>query len=75
MMPSSRERLLRLLLAGPQFMSFLSEKLNCSQSNVTTLADTLERHEFVKRKRDDDRRRVSLAITDKGRESLTTNTP
>jgi MarR family 2-MHQ and catechol resistance regulon transcriptional repressor len=53
---------------GPMCQRELSEKLLKSSSNITTVVDNLERRDLVERERStDDRRVVTLRLTDAGR--------
>lgn len=66
--------LLNLLEVGGQLrMSDLSEELGISQSAATSLADRMIKSNYILRERsDEDRRVVTLKITDTGRELLET---
>jgi len=60
-----------LLLGGPLSMSQLSDRLDCSMSAATQLADRLERTGMVARLAGDADRRVRcLTLTAKGRDAL-----
>ncbi len=63
-----------LLTRSPLSMSQLSEKLRCSMSAATQLADRLERTGLITRLSDDTDRRVRcLSLTAKGRRALQTH--
>jgi MarR family 2-MHQ and catechol resistance regulon transcriptional repressor len=56
-----------LLHLGPMCQSVLSKKLLKSGGNITMVIDNLEKRGLVKRKRDtDDRRFISVHLTEKG---------
>jgi MarR family 2-MHQ and catechol resistance regulon transcriptional repressor len=56
-----------LLHLGPMCHSVLSKKLLKSGGNITMVIDNLEKRGLVKRKRDtDDRRFISVHLTEKG---------
>ena len=59
---------LQFLLAEPQDLSAVAEFTGSSKSATTRLVDGLERKGWTTRRRDDeDRRRVFVALTDAGR--------
>jgi DNA-binding MarR family transcriptional regulator len=63
-----------LLIKGPLSMSQLSQKLRCSMSATTQLADRLERTGLIARfSSDTDRRVRCLKLTSKGRRALQTH--
>jgi len=65
----AQARLLALVVAEPRPMSKLAEVLRCEPSNITGLADRLEKHGLVERRTDPQDRRVKLiAPTEAGRE-------
>lgn len=65
----AQARLLALVVTEPRPMSRLASVLHCEPSNVTGLADRLERRGLVERRPDPQDRRIKLiAPTDAGRE-------
>ncbi|KAB1913262.1 MarR family winged helix-turn-helix transcriptional regulator [Micromonospora sp. AMSO31t] len=61
--------LLVLLRAGDSTHREMAERCFVRPATLTGIVDTLERDDFVARRRDpDDRRSVQLSLTDKGRE-------
>ncbi|MCX6952210.1 MAG: MarR family transcriptional regulator [Verrucomicrobia bacterium] len=61
-----------LLHRGPLFQSELALKLLKSGGNLTLVVDNLERDGLVARERDaQDRRRIAVALTPKGRKFIT----
>jgi len=60
---------LQRLAEEPKMLSQLSKELLCDPSNITRVADTLERKGLIKRRRDKNDRRVTLAeLTAEGQE-------
>lgn len=60
-----------LLHLGPMSPGEVCEKLLTSPANLTTVIDGLERHGLVRRERSaEDRRRVRLSLTPKGRRTI-----
>lgn len=60
---------LQRLAEEPKKLSQLSKELLCDPSNVTRVADTLERKGLIRRRHDDNDRRVTLAeITAEGQD-------
>jgi MarR family 2-MHQ and catechol resistance regulon transcriptional repressor len=56
---------------GPQTQKDIGHKLLVSKSNVVTVIDKLEEHEFVRRERSlEDRRCVFVHLTDAGRDEI-----
>lgn len=56
---------------GPLSQSELGEKILKSNANLTTVVDSLEKKELVERTRDnDDRRRVTVRLTQGGRKLI-----
>jgi len=56
---------------GPLSQSELGEKILKSNANLTTVVDSLERKTLVMRKRaEEDRRRVTVYLTESGRELI-----
>lgn len=63
---------LQAMLDGDHDVSRLAEHMGVSASAMTRLVDGLERHGWVRRVRgDDDRRRVHVELTAKGRREAT----
>lgn len=63
--------LLEINKSGGLTVSELSDKMNLNASTMTRVLDNLVRDEYVIRDRDEsDRRVVTLALTDKGREAV-----
>lgn len=61
---------------GPMCQKTLAEKLLKSGSNVTMIIDNLERRGLVRRERDtDDRRLITVSLTDAGRELIVRTLP
>jgi len=60
-----------LWLERPQAMRSLADHLSCDASNVTGLADRLERQEMIERVPGDDRRIKLLSLTTRGRRTRT----
>ncbi len=59
----------RLLANEPTLPSVLSKEVSLSQGTITGILDRLEARGLVERARDtDDRRRVNIKLTEKGRE-------
>ena len=57
--------------AGTESASELAQRANLSQATVTTILDRLEERGLVERKRStDDKRRVRVALTEKGKSEL-----
>jgi DNA-binding MarR family transcriptional regulator len=70
---SSTQRHVLLLLdsEGPMTMSWIAEQLDVSLPNVTGIVERMVDHGLVARIRsDDDRRIVSVAVTDAGRQTV-----
>ena len=62
---------LQRLADKPKKLSQLSNELLCDPSNITRVADTLERKGLITRRRDENDRRVTLAeLTTDGQELL-----
>jgi DNA-binding MarR family transcriptional regulator len=60
---------LQKLAEEPKMLSQLSKELLCDPSNITRVADTLERKGLITRRRDENDRRVTLAeLTAEGQE-------
>lgn len=65
-----------LLHLGPLNQRALGEKLLKSGGNITMVIDNLEKHGWVKRKRNpEDRRSVLIHLTDEGRKLIETYFP
>lgn len=60
-----------LMHLGPTTLSSLGEKLLVTAGNITCVVDKLESMELVRRKRDDNDRRIIIAeLTDNGKELI-----
>jgi MarR family 2-MHQ and catechol resistance regulon transcriptional repressor len=60
-----------LLHLGPMCQHTLGEKLLRSGGNMTLVVDNLERHGWVRRERQQDRRMIQIHLTPKGRRLIT----